>query len=209
MFTERDPRTKIMGFGSTKEEAQLELEFNKARSDISNDLSGIYLERRKELYSWLPLPTMLVIKSVCGISYDSTTSELTNTATGKSVILEKKPLCQYLCLFNLIDGQISFEDFTVTVGKEIDSFMSSISADIGHLDDFPYTKPGDMTDAIDIHYLSCGGFVSETKNNSLIVCNSKTILSIDLMEGIHKDCLIAYGLAKLGILYDGKSCRRF
>jgi hypothetical protein len=208
MFTERDPKTKTMGFGNTKEEALKELILNTVRSDIKYDATGEYEKRRQELYSWLPLPTLLTIKSVCGISYNSLTSKLSNTVTGKSIKITPRPLCHYLYLFYLLDGKVSFEDFTITIGKEVNIFMNNISTSIGNLDDFPYTKPGNMSEAVSIHYLKCGGFVSETANNSIIVCNGERILSIDLIDGVDKECMIAYGLAKLGIIYNSAECRR-
>ena len=201
MFTKFDQKTKIMGFGSTEVEAEEELRFNMARHDIGSDVSGIYLKRRQELYSWMPLPTLFAIKSIGSVSYEK--GYLQNTVTKKVIEVEPKPLAHYMYLYYILDGKVSFEDFTITMAKEVNSFLSNISDCFGTLDDFPYTKPADISDAVNIHHLKCGGFVCDTKTNSIIVCNGYRMLSIDLIDGIDKDCLIAYGLAKLGVAYNG------
>lgn len=202
MFTKFDQKTKIMGFGSTEEEAEEELRFNMARHDINSDTSGYYLKRRQELYSWMPLPTLLAIKSLGSISY--TNGILQNTVTKKIIEVEPKPLAHYLYLYYILDGKVSFKDFTVTMAKEVNGFLSNISPFFGTLDDFPYTKPGSISDAVNIHYLKCGGFVCDTNTGSILVCDGTHVLSVDLLDNIDKDCLISYGLAKLGIAYNGK-----
>lgn len=202
MFTKFDQKTKIIGFGTTEEEAEKELRFNMARHSIASDTSGYYAKRRKELYSWRPLPTLLAIKSLCSISYSE--GKLYNTVTKKSVDITPKPLSHYLYLYFILGGIVSFEDFTIAMSKEINEFLANISPEFGILDDFPYIKPGNLQDATDIHYLKCGGFVCETKTGSILVCNGSRVLAVDLIEGIDRDCLISYGLAKLGIVYNGQ-----
>lgn len=201
MFSKFDAKTKTVGFGNTEEEALTELEFNKIRNDIRNDTTGYYLKRRRELFSWMPLPTLLAIKSIGSVSYRNGIIE--NTKTHRQLKVEPKALAHYLYLYYILDGAVSFDDFTITMSKEVNKFLNNISPIFGTLDDFPYTKPGDLSDAINIHYLTKGGFVCDTKTNSILVCNGQRVLSIDLIDSVDKNCLIAYGLAKLGIAYSG------
>lgn len=207
MVTKFDPRTKSMGFGFTEEEAEEELLVHNARQNIDLDTSGYYKKRRDELFSWLPLPNLFSIKSLCSITYQD--GYMMNTSTGLKIAVEEKPLAHYLYLFYLIGGKVTYSDFTVTMAKEVNQFFANISDKFGTLDEFPYTKPGQLTDAVDMHYLCCGGFVCRTKVKSILVCNDKQILSVDLIDGIDTDCLIAYGLAKLNIVYNGVEAFRY
>lgn len=202
MFTKFDSKSRMMGFGNTEEEAIEELNFNKARVSIKNDETGYYAKRREELFSWMPLPTLLAIRSIGSIVYSDGCLE--NTVTQKRIKIQPKPLAHYLYLYSILDGKVSFNDFTITMSKEVNKFLSNISPEFGTLDEFPYVKPGDLVDATDIHYLSCGGFICDTRNGSILVCNDQRTLSIDLIDGVDKECLIAYGLAKLGIGYNGQ-----
>ena len=202
MHTDYSSKFKVVGFGRTPEEAKEELAFNIARQNLDNDPTGIYKKRREQLYSWLPLPNILSIREVLAISYEN--GFLRNNKTGEQLYIRPTKLAHYLFLFNLMGNDISFSDFTLVIGKEIDNFLANISPIFGKLDDFPYCKPGDMMDAINVTNYSHGCFSCDTKQGSeVLVCDGTKVLSIEIPEDVDKACIIAYGFAKMGIMFDG------
>lgn len=210
MYTEYSRERRVFGFGETAQEAKDELIFNIARQDLRNDASGKYQRRREELYTWLPLPSILSIRNVTAITYDG--AFLTNNKTGDQILIKHKRMSHYLYLYNLIGSEVSFEDFTIAMGREVDEFLANISPEFGKLDEFPYTKPGEMRDAISVTNYPHKCFVCETKQgNEVLVCDGNKVLSIMVPDGVERECIIAYGFAKLNVLYDGlevKLCRK-
>lgn len=206
MIMKYDHKTNIVGIGATEEEAEAELKFNLLRHDISYDKDGYYMKRRSELYSWLPLNNVFSIKSLCSICVRD--GRMFNTTTGVSMSIEPKYLSHYLYMFFLLDGLVSFDDFTITMAAEVNQFLGNISSVFGTLDDFPYTKPGHLDTTTAIHTLPCGAYVYETTTSEIVVSDKNKSYAIDVPNGVDVNCMVAYGLAKLGVIYNGYNSRR-
>lgn len=201
MIMKYDYKTNIVGIGATEAEAEAELKFNLLRHDISLDEDGYYMRRRSELYSWLPLSNVFSIKSLCSICVQN--GRMFNNVTGVSMAVEPKHLAHYLYMFFLLDGMVTFDDFTITMSAEVNQFFKNISDVFGTLDDFPYTKPGHLESTTAIHVLPCGASVYETTTGEIVVSDKRKSYAIDVPAGVDVNCIIAYGLAKLGIIYNG------
>lgn len=207
MVKEYDKQTRVSGYGVTKKEALEELRLNMARLDINNDKTGFYKKRRTELYSWLPTSDVFSIRSVCTILYED--DRLIDANTGASILLEKEPLSHYTYMYYLLAPYLSFEDFSITIAKEVDLFLNGISPAFGHLSDFPATTPGNMSDAVDVNMIDNIGFWCRSKTNTIQVCDLQRVLEIPCISGIAEHCLVAYGFAKLGIAFTkGKAHKR-
>lgn len=199
-----DRETKIVGCGLTPEEAQLNMQFYVERR---GKLSAEHLARRKEIYAWLPKPSMLHVKGIGAIQYVN--DEFVNLRTGRKVRAQRKALAQYLDLFNAFDGYLSFEDFTLTIQQEINLYLSGISDVYQAIDDFPIVKPVDNLDIKHYHGTIVPGLsVIETYSGTIAIAEGKRVLEVDKMIGVSTDCLLAYLFAYMGYLFDGRSLRK-
>ncbi len=196
MIKEYDAKSKVYGYGSNKLEAKYELQFNIARIV---GLTDKWMKKRDEIYSWLPLNNMLSIKGLCSIIYED--HKLINTSNGANLYLEKEPLSHYTYLYYLLAPYVTFEDFTLTISAEVDLFLHNISSSFGNMSDFPITMPGNLSDAVDQKFIGDLGFWCRTHNNTIIVCNFKSVLEVPLLHNVPEHCIVSYGFAKMGIAY--------
>lgn len=195
----KDKKTQIVGFGETSEEAAYSLHYNMARRNLDNDVTGIYRERHEILHPWQPLPNML---QICGVGNITRTGNIfTNTRTGVSLPMSSDPMSHYITLYFLLDGQLSFDDFSVSIAREVDTFLGD---GFDSLDDFPYFKPVDLRNLTAMHCVTDDISVAETSMRTLIFTRNRKSLEIDLVDSIDPQSLLAYGLARLGVLYNGK-----
>lgn len=128
---------------------------------------------------------------------------LRDLKSGKTLYLKFKPLSHYLYLFQLLGDYISYEDFTVTIGKEVVAFLRNISPMFGTLKDFPYIEPGDLREAINIVNYPHRCFKCNTIDE-VLVSDGNRVFSAEIPYGVDEDCISAYCFAKLSIAYNGK-----
>ena len=202
MFREYDAQMHIYGYGNTEEEAISELAFNKLKRDITVDKD--WVERRKLLHSWCPTPNSIYFTGVTSVIYNNGT--LTNTNTGKSVVVKDEPLSQFISLYYVLNREVSFADFCITYSKTIDEFFKGIAPNSWSMKDFPDFKPGELSSDITIlHKIDNRAFVGESTNHNVLVCsNYKDLIEVDVPIGVPVKNMVAYGLAKLGYLYNGE-----
>lgn len=195
-----DKETKIPGIGLTQADAYKSMRFYVERS---GKLSTERLERRKQMYTWLPRKNLLHVNGVCAILYEG--GYFKNTVTGKKVKVVKKAMSQYLYLFSAFDGMISFEDFTITIAKEVNRFLDNISNVFQHVNDFPYIRPVEDMKIKNYHEIPGVGLsFFETKNDTIVLYDNEESAEVDRVPGVDTECLIAYLLAYKGYAYDGK-----
>lgn len=199
-----DRETRIAGLGLTTEEAMESMRFYVERS---GKLSTVRLERRKEIHPWLPRPNLLHVKGVGAILYRG--NSFVNLKTGTEVMVVNKPMAHYLCLYSAFDGEISFEDFTITIAKEVNEFLSNVSGTYLSLNDFPYIKPVESLKIKHYHQTVVENVsVIETMNQSIVVSDNGYMREVEKVIGVSCDCLLAYLFASMGFSYDGVHLRR-
>lgn len=199
-----DRETRITGIGRTPEEALASMNFYIERS---GRLSTERIQRRKEIHAWLPRPNLLHVKNVCAIQYDGT--YFINLKTGRKVHVKVKPLAHYLCLYSAFDGELSFEDFTLTIAPEVNKFLSNISSKFLSLNDFPYVKPVENLEIKYYHETKIQSLsLIETVNDTIVVKYEDELKEVDKTPGVTSDCLLAYLLATIDFEYDGTHMRR-
>ena len=130
-----------VGFGASKEEALQDLNINLCRESIENDTTGEFLERREELFAWLPKPYMLHINGMGCIAYSN--GVLTNTKTGKSIKVDQFGNTIYYYIANIFGNEISYTDITVSLQKEFDTLFQAISPEFTRIRDMPYIRLSD------------------------------------------------------------------
>lgn len=195
-----DAKTSTYGYGNTDYEAKQDLKFNILRKDITADPN--WVKRREDMHSWCPMPNILHIDGITSIVAANGT--LTNTATGKSVVLKDEPLAQFISLYFLVGDVISFSDFSITYADTIDMFFGSVAPEVGHLGDLPPIKPGSTSAARNVHYIEDIAFVAEVDNSSeILISDFNKLISVEVPLGVSYDAIIAYGFAKLGKRYNG------
>lgn len=202
MFREYDAKMRVYGYGTTREEAISELAFNKLKRDINVDSN--WVERRKQLHSWCPTDTSIYFTGITSVLY--TNGTLINTTTGQSVALKDEPLSQFISLYYLLNHEVSFADFCITYSKTIDEFFDVVAPNSWHIKDFPDFKPGNLSNDITIlHQIDNRAFVGENTEHTLLVCSNYTdIIEVDVPIGVPIRNMVAYGLAKLGFIYNGE-----
>lgn len=201
MITAFDAKSRTYGYGITNEEAQKELHFNMLRKDIT--LDPVWVERRKSMHSWCPMPNILHLDGITSIIAANGT--LTNTANSKSVVLRNEPLAQFVSLYYLLGGVISFEDFCITYADSIDDFFAKVAPEVGRLGDLPPIKPGSTSAVSNAHYIDDIAFVAEVNNSSeIIMSDFSQIISVEVPLGVSYDAILAYGFAKLNKRFNGE-----
>ncbi|MDR1523216.1 MAG: hypothetical protein LBS29_04630 [Endomicrobium sp.] len=204
MYSKIDSVHNIIGFGETADEALVELQFNKARRNIAYDDTEVFKKLRQKIFSWLPTPNVLSIAGCTALIYRE--GWIRDLRNGNCVEANKGKLSHYSTMFRLLGWYLSFIEFTLAVGEEVDDFLSNISNDFGKLDDFPYIKPGDIKELVTVTNYPNGYFYCTTRDkNELLISDSKKVLSVEIPFGIDKENMLAYGFAKLGGIYDGRS----
>lgn len=194
-----DEATGVAGYGFDEEEARRELNLNKARKNINSD--PFYLKRRHMFYSWLPTDQSLSIAGVTTITYDGT--YLQDSVKGYYTLCSKERFAHYYDLYYLLATYISFEDFTITIGPEVDQFLNNISPNYGSLKDFPNIEMSKLEQITALHKLSIDGVVGET-NNGFIAISGIQSCFVPRIGNIKDKYLVSYALARLGITYNGK-----
>lgn len=200
-----DKETRIVGLGLTPEEAMSDMLFYVERS---GRLSTEHLKRKKEIHTWIPNRQLIHVKGVGAVLYNGGVFE--NLRTGRRVALINKPLSHYLGLYNAFDGLLSFEDFTLTLGAEVDRYLSGIYGGVGTVRDFPYIKPVEKLDIRHYHATTLSNVsVLETESGTIVVTDGERMREVDKVPGVSTDCILAYLFASMQIGYDGRSLRRY
>lgn len=198
-----DRETGIIGIGLTQEDAVSSMKF---RMELNGHLTAKRKDRRDVMRAWLPDTNILHVKGVGAISYAN--HQFTNLRTGKVVNIRELPMSHYLYLFDVFDGYINFDDFTLTIGPEVDTFLRNISDKFLELKNFPYIKPVENLQIKHLHSVSPGVSVIETPNNSIVTTIDSTFAEVDKTLGVDNKCLLAYLFSSMGYMYDGKELRR-
>lgn len=199
-----DRETGIVGLGITLEEAMASMRFYIERS---GRISAEREIRRKDIHAWLPRPYMLHVKGVGAILYED--NYFKNMKTGRKVRVQIKPLAHYLCLYSAFDGELSFEDFTLTIAPEVNQFLKNISDKFLTLNDFPYIKPVESLDIMHYHATVVSNLsIIETTSDTIVAVLGDVTKEVDKTLGVDSDCLLAYLLASMGFCYDGHELRR-
>lgn len=190
MVTIRDKKTGILGYGLTREDAIKSLEFNVARFNFNDE----YKKRHEEMHPWLPLKSILHINGVGALKCEN--GIITNLKTGNSIKVDDRPYSQYLYLYPLLEG-ISFEDFTVTVSKEMDKFVEdNISTNIGKLCEFPDIKPGTIRGVLELHSGDEYNVIVSDENTVIVFDSQNSSVECDIIGDV--ECTVAYLLAYCG-----------
>ena len=199
-----DKETKICGFGPTPEEALQAMHFKLERR---GRLTPEREERRKELHAWLPRKNMLHIQGVGAVIYED--GWLYNLRTDKRKRMRNTPLSQYRYLYNILDGEISYEDFTLTIGPEVNQFVKNISETFLTLNDFPYIQPAERIQISAYHTTVIPELiVMETVAREIVVSYQDKAIAVTKTPGVENTSLLSYMLASIGFLYDGETIRR-
>ena len=202
MYTEYDAKLRLYGYGQTQEEALQELKFYILREDINRDEACV--KRRESMKSWCPTDNCIQFTGIAAIVYKD--GNLINTKTGRSVKLKDEPLSQFITLYYLLDKEITFEDFCITYADTIDEFFSNISPNSGRLRDFPVCKPGSfLNDVKAMHAIDKILAVAELKSSSsIVITDYRKMIELPIPIGVPMKNILAYALAKLGLLFDGE-----
>ena len=189
-------RNNMIGFGSTKEEAENDWYNNNCRQSLSNDVNGIFTNDRDKLSPWLPKDNMLHISTVGCLMYDKNSNTITECVTNKSMqVISKGPTVFYY-LAHLFGSKLSYTDITVVCREEIDQFFANISSEFTPIKDIPFIKPvnGDYAFDPDIVYSTDAGIVLGVSDSMIGIkdISEAEFFSVDIENGRYIVELFSY-----------------
>ena len=198
MVVRYDSKYNSHGYGLTAWEADESLRMNTLRLKKNESNPRI---------AWLPLPNLLQVKDVCTVIYED--GYLINNKTGKTVYVVPQYLGHFKYLFYVLDGLVSYEDFTTKMCQTVDTFLANISAKFGSISEFPEIKPetsiittvsGTVTDIGDQIYYS-PSYIIYFSNKHL------TLRSTTMCDQYPTDSIITYLMAESDVLCNGKDVK--